>query len=227
LVSVRNVVEALAALRGGADWIDLKEPARGALGAVSAAVARDVASCVAGRAPISAAAGELSDWARGESRELMDVEGLSILKLGLAGCRERAWEAAWRAARDEIAAQGKSLAAVIYADSAAADSPDARAIVRVAQHGRAGWVLLDTYDKSACSVVKMLAPDELRELLEVVRQSGLKSVVAGRLDIAAIPELPLELVEMVAVRGAACQGGRAGKVCEGQVAALRQLLAAN
>ncbi|MEX0885938.1 MAG: (5-formylfuran-3-yl)methyl phosphate synthase, partial [Phycisphaeraceae bacterium] len=35
LVSVRNVAEARAAMAGGADVIDIKEPAAGALGAAS------------------------------------------------------------------------------------------------------------------------------------------------------------------------------------------------
>ena len=38
VISVRNVAEAIAAAAGGADLIDLKEPNRGALGRVDAAV---------------------------------------------------------------------------------------------------------------------------------------------------------------------------------------------
>ena len=57
LVSVRDADEAEEALAGGADWIDLKEPLDGPLGAVSTARAREVVQCVTGRAPTSAAAG--------------------------------------------------------------------------------------------------------------------------------------------------------------------------
>ena len=35
LISVRNPSEALTALEGGADWIDVKEPDNGALGKAS------------------------------------------------------------------------------------------------------------------------------------------------------------------------------------------------
>ena len=64
LVSVRSAAEAEAALAGGAALIDVKEPARGALGRADDAVIADVVRAVAGRAPVSAALGELRDGAR-------------------------------------------------------------------------------------------------------------------------------------------------------------------
>ena len=46
------------------------------------------------------------------------------------------------------------------------------------------------------------------------------ALVAGSLSLAAIPRLPLELIELVAVRTAACRGGRHGRVCPDRVAAI-------
>ncbi len=51
LVSVRSAAEAEIALVGGAALIDVKEPARGALGMADFQVIRDVITAVAGRAP--------------------------------------------------------------------------------------------------------------------------------------------------------------------------------
>src|SRR5262249_35756093 len=110
LVSVRNAQEAREALRGGADWIDLKEPFYGPLGAVDAATAREVVALVDGRAPVSAAAGELADW-NGKAREMLDVSGVTHLKLGLAGCAELAWQKHWLAAHETVAGASKSLVA--------------------------------------------------------------------------------------------------------------------
>src|SRR5262249_61791459 len=59
LASVRDAAEAEVALACGADIIDLKDPSRGALGAVSLdAIAATVRS-VGGRAPVSATIGDL------------------------------------------------------------------------------------------------------------------------------------------------------------------------
>ena len=61
LVSVRSAAEAEAALTGGASVIDVKEPTRGALGRADDGAIADVVAAVAGRAPVSAALGELRD----------------------------------------------------------------------------------------------------------------------------------------------------------------------
>jgi uncharacterized protein (UPF0264 family) len=61
LVSVRSAAEAEAALAGGAGLIDVKEPARGALGRADAAVIAAVVRAVGGRRPVSAALGELAE----------------------------------------------------------------------------------------------------------------------------------------------------------------------
>jgi uncharacterized protein (UPF0264 family) len=61
LVSVRSAAEAEAALEGGADVIDVKEPSRGSLGRADDDVIAEVVSTVAGRRTVTAAMGELVD----------------------------------------------------------------------------------------------------------------------------------------------------------------------
>jgi (5-formylfuran-3-yl)methyl phosphate synthase len=226
LVSVRDAAEAEAALAGGADWIDLKEPSRGALGAVDAAVAREVVSCVAGRAPVSAAAGELRDWNDGRSRDLLEVDGVSVVKLGLSGYRGCPWRAQWHAVRHEMSAAGKDLATVIYADDAAASGPDPSEILQVAREAQCQWILVDTYDKHAGSIVSALSALELMTLLSAAQYNDRTVVMAGRLRLETIASLPLEVVSMIGVRGAACDGGRAGVVSRERVAELRAALTA-
>src|SRR5258708_26775445 len=59
LASVRSLDEALIALEGGADLIDLKEPSRGALGALDHAAVRICVQAIGGRRPLSATIGDL------------------------------------------------------------------------------------------------------------------------------------------------------------------------
>src|SRR5207253_9144383 len=61
LVSVRGPVEACAALAGGADVIDAKDPACGALGAVSAERLAAIRRAVGAARPVSAALGDARD----------------------------------------------------------------------------------------------------------------------------------------------------------------------
>ena len=60
LVSVRSADEVAAALEGGADIIDVKEPAKGPLGMAEAEVVAAVVDRVKGKVPVSAAMGEWS-----------------------------------------------------------------------------------------------------------------------------------------------------------------------
>jgi uncharacterized protein (UPF0264 family) len=224
LVSVRNADEALAALRGGADWIDLKEPRRGPLGAVDAAAAREVVEVVGGEVPISAAGGELIDWPRAIARELFEVEGITHFKLGLAGCCDISWRSLWRAAHNEIDVVGVELVATIYADYASASSPCPSEVVALACQTGCRWVLFDTFDKSAGALSELLERRILLNLLRTLRTAGKRIAVAGRLTRDAIAALPLELIDMVAVRGAACDDGRDGPVRVERVASLRAAL---
>ncbi len=67
LASVRTLDEALLALAGGADIIDLKDPARGALGALDQATARNIVAAIGGRAPVSATIGDLPSMVPAET----------------------------------------------------------------------------------------------------------------------------------------------------------------
>ena len=59
LASVANLEEALLVLQAGADLIDLKAPAAGALGALPPEAVRQIVTAVAGRRPVSATIGDL------------------------------------------------------------------------------------------------------------------------------------------------------------------------
>jgi (5-formylfuran-3-yl)methyl phosphate synthase len=224
LVSVRNAREALDALAGGADWIDLKEPRRGALGAVDPQAAREIVVAMDGRAPISAAGGELLDWATSDAQSLLAVPGIDHVKLGLAGCAATDWRTVWRAAGREIADAGKSLVAVIYADSALAGAPPAAEVLDAGDATLCTWGLWDTFDKSHGPLTEHTPPNELAIQLQAARASGLCTVVAGRLNASSLPRLPLELIDMIAVRGAVCEGSRESAVCRERVCALARAI---
>lgn len=95
LVSVRTVEEADAALRGGADLIDIKEPAHGPLGKADDARIEQIAAHVAGRRPVSAALGELKEATSTSTFARADNPAhgsLTFLKWGLSGLRDLDWQ---------------------------------------------------------------------------------------------------------------------------------------
>ena len=86
LISVAGPAEARAALRGGADVIDAKDPRRGALGPVSLQRLAAIRAAVAGARPLSAAVGDATseDAVAGAVAAAQSV-GVAFVKLGLAG----------------------------------------------------------------------------------------------------------------------------------------------
>ena len=73
---------------------------------------------------------------------------------------------------------------------------------------RAPYLLLDTWDKSAGNLLAHIALVELQALGERAARQGVRLVLAGSLDEAAIRVLAPLAPAYFAVRGAACGGDR-------------------
>jgi uncharacterized protein (UPF0264 family) len=232
LVSVRSAAEASAALAGGADVIDVKEPNQGSLGAADNGTISAIVRAVAGRAPVSAALGELVDSIdspNGDSARTL-VDGISFFKLGLARCATLDdWQTRWQHAIDTLlstSSNGSPLpVAVVYADWRAAQAPSPQDILKATIQRRCPALLIDTWDKSAGTLFDHMPVGELERFLAEVRSHDIAVVLAGSLtgqNIAAAARLAPDLV---AVRTAACEGGRTGTVSEIRVRELKNTIA--
>src|SRR5688500_11993249 len=85
LASVRNLEEARLAFAGGADIVDLKEPAKGALGALAPPEVSVVVENFAGRIPVSATVGDLPMEADVlyDAVRAMAMTGVDFVKIGI------------------------------------------------------------------------------------------------------------------------------------------------
>jgi uncharacterized protein (UPF0264 family) len=237
LVSVRSAVEAIAALDGGADVIDVKEPSRGPMGPADAGTITAVVRVVAGRAPVTAAAGELIDFLCGRSppgfnavtgdicskwpESRWATSGIAVWKFGLAGCRSRKnWRAEFKSAAGTVS-KGAQAVVVAYADWQAADSPPPDEVLSVAVDCGCHTLLVDTWEKSGGTLLDHLPPNELRGYIARVHRRGLAIAAAGSLSLESMPEVAALGPDWIAVRGAACHGGRDGVVLRERVAAIR------
>jgi uncharacterized protein (UPF0264 family) len=220
LVSVRCAAEAAAALAGGADLIDVKEPAHGPLGRAEDGRIAAVLRQVAGRRPVSAALGELAD-----GLPVPACRGLTFVKWGLAGW-PRGWD--WRqilAARMAEVPHGPQVVVVAYADWEKAGAPPVEEVVQFTTR-RGGTLLLDTYEKGrSLTLFDWLAADDLIGLCAACRAAGVRVAVAGSLGPGQIAAALAARPDWIAVRGAACVGGRGGAVEAGRVRALADLIA--
>ncbi len=212
LVSVRTLDEARAAVDGGADIIDVKEPENGSLGRPADAIVAAVGASVTDR-PVSIALGELTDWGRSDAPGLPGLEGIRWAKIGLAGCAEwPGWRAAWLALRESItgATGGQTrLVAAAYADFGRARAPEPAAVFELAaERESANVLLIDTWGKDGRGLLDRVTIDELAALSGRCHTNGLRLAVAGSLNEATIRRLPPAHPDIIAVRGAACRAGQ-------------------
>lgn len=220
LVSVRGAPEAQTALAGGVDLLDVKEPRRGALGAADKETVQSVLAAAAGRAPVSVALGELADIGERLSRPL--PPSVHAAKLGLSGCAaDRRWPERWQAWREQLPPATQPVA-VVYADFAACDAPRPEDVLHHAS--AAAIVLVDTFHKDGRSLADLWTAELLESFAERVRATGKLLALAGSLDRRAIPRVLDVGPDIIAVRGAACRGGRDGVVDLHSVEALVALV---
>jgi (5-formylfuran-3-yl)methyl phosphate synthase len=224
LISVRSAAEAAVALAGGADVIDVKEPSRGSLGAAEASVVASVVACVAGRAPVSAALGELDTFSTDQPGRMLSElpAGVALAKLGLAGCRGQPdWQTRWRAALAGMPA-ATSPVAVVYGDWRPAGAPRPDEVLAAAVALGCPALLVDTWDKSGGTLLDHWPAGRLAPFVDRVRRRGLAVVLAGSLSGPALTSAVRLGPDLVAVRGAVCDGDRSGTICPQRVSEVRR-----
>ncbi len=218
LVSVVSADEARAALRGGADVIDVKDPSRGALGAPSPAVIAEIVAEVGGAAPVSVALGDLrapqTPDALGAAERLAgllaETHDLAFVKAGLRGDVDSA-VAQLRAIRD-LVGPDTGVVAAAYADAERGDALPPSVLPEVVARAGIAGALVDTCVKDGRGLYAWLTPDDVEDL--IARTPG-TFAVAGQLRL---DELDRVDADFVGVRSAVCGGDRAAALDAGLVA---------
>jgi (5-formylfuran-3-yl)methyl phosphate synthase len=227
LVSVRNEEEAQAALAGGAEIIDAKEPSMGALGAVDSAVLRKIVAAVNGMRPVSAALGDSGDAESLSIAARAAAEaGATFVKVGFADVRDPSDVRARLARVMEGALRPGSPCAVVaaaYADWDEVGGAAPQTVLGAAAAEGAMGVLVDTVRKNGAGLFRCLGRAALGTLVREARARSLMVALAGRISIEDLSFAYEAGAEIVGVRGAACEHGRDGCVRESRV---RDLVAA-
>jgi (5-formylfuran-3-yl)methyl phosphate synthase len=212
LVSVRSATEAAAALTGGADIIDIKEPDHGPLGRADDATITAVLEVVSGRRPVSAALGELSE----NSRRPRDAR-LAFVKWGLAACAKhdsandkKRWQGTLTA---ELARPDNPRTVIVaYADWQCAQAPPIGEVVAFACQKHGNVLLIDTYCKEAPArsnsrptLLDWLLACDITAICERCHAAQVRVALAGSLTKGEIKQLRPAEPDWFAVRGAVCE----------------------
>ena len=202
LASVASLDEAILAVELGADIVDLKDPASGALGAWPVAAIRE-ASRHCGEAVLSATVGDLPMQPEllADAAGAVAETGVTFVKIGFFAGGD---PAACATALARLAREGARLVAVMMADQA----PDFGLLPKLAAAGFVG-AMLDTADKKAGGLRAHQGDAALRGFVGAAKAAGLIVGLAGSLGLADIPALLALRPDYLGFRGALCGGDRA------------------
>jgi uncharacterized protein (UPF0264 family) len=226
LVSVSDATEAIAALAGGADIIDAKDPAGGALGAVSTRALREIRTTVGEARPLTGAIGDATDEASIERlAHAFAAGGATLVKVGFGAIDSATrvtvlLEAAIRGAA--AASVGRcGVVAVAYADPNCDCGIGVPRLMNAAARAGARGVLVDTMDKSGPGLCQLATPLTLSRWVVEAHDLGLTMALAGKLTADDLPVVRDAGADIAGVRGAACEGGRTGRVSSDKIRLLR------
>jgi (5-formylfuran-3-yl)methyl phosphate synthase len=214
LVSVRGPNDARAAVAGGAHIIDAEYP-KSALGTVHPGNIHRIRSVTPKRLAVSTNIGEVQNvWSTAAQAALgVALAGADIIKIGLADLppsgATRLMADIARQMRFFFWKPRKQLIATFFADKNLRKVCDpVRCGADVASKAKVAGVLIDTFEKRPGHALLDLT--DLAEITDFVRSchaAGVEAWIAGSIKRPQLSDLWATDVDVVCVRGAACEGG--------------------
>jgi (5-formylfuran-3-yl)methyl phosphate synthase len=183
LISVMNVDEAQIALNMGVDFIDLKNPDQGALGALPHETIQAIVNHVGGRTPLSATIGDLPMIPERiiKAVQALSGSGVDIVKIGFFGQKGHLEVVN---AFKHGSMDGVRRYAVFFAEY----FPSMSLISEIKKAGFEG-VMLDTAVKNGRRLTQICTLDQLKMFMDVAQVNGLTAGLAGAINLSDIETL--------------------------------------
>lgn len=223
LISVRSEQEIDAAIAGGADIVDLKEPSNGALAPTSVQLWDSVSRKAHQYNSVRFSA------ALGESREAVSIaqslpETFTFAKVGPSGCNTSdrmigMWSNVSQRLNPAI-----ELVAVAYADHEASKSLPAETVFSLAAEFGMRRCLIDTRVKDGRTTIDHLGMDGLQRLALCANENRLWWALAGSMRQDQVESLRGNFIQpdCFGVRGDVCKSGREGTLSASRVMQWKQ-----
>ncbi len=209
LISPQNTHEAVQAISGGADIIDVKNPTEGPLGANFPWVINEIRQLIPAGVELSCTLGEAPDVPGSMALAAYGATSLGVdyVKAGLGGVKtlEQAvslLEGVVRAAK--MCNPKIKVVAAGYGDYQRANSIEPQLIVHAAFVAKADLAMLDTAVKDGKNIFDFQSTQQLKEFVAAAHQRGLGAALAGSLRVQDLPVICDLGADFVGLRGAAC-----------------------
>lgn len=226
-----NEKEALAAIAGGADIIDVKNPEEGALGANFPWVIKKIREITPKTIKLSCTLGEVPNLPGSISLAALGAASLGVdyIKVGVYGFKT-SQDATFLLQNINRAAKEYNsnikVVAVGYADAKRIDAIDPLLIPEIAHNAKVDVAMIDTAIKDGKNLFSFLTNKQLENFVNSSHLFGLEAALAGSLkkqDLQMVYELGADIAGS---RGAACTDNDRvkGQITEKQVHELVETL---
>lgn len=229
LISVTSVKEAEIALQCGADIIDLKDPAHGALGALPLATINEITNFVQAQSKphnklVSATIGDLPMQPNLllESVNALSATQVDIIKIGFfktPACESSVYQTCLDALATACVS-GLKLVAVLFAEYTYPEN----LLTAISNAGFYG-VMYDTAEKNGATFQEYFTVEEIHAIANTVQVKGIMFGIAGSLcleHVAAVKEIA---PDYIGFRGGVCLGNqRRAQLSPEKIKELRELM---
>ncbi len=232
LISPINTQEALEAIEGGADIVDVKNPKEGSLGANFPWIIQEVREMTPKDMMVSATLGDVPYKPGTVSLAAMGalVSGADYIKVGLYGTSNYGEALEVMENVVKTIRKNTSQAVVVasgYADAHRVGAVDPMEIPKVAADSGADLAMVDTAVKDGKTLLDFMDMDQLNKFVSEIHDYGLKSALAGSVKKEQLKPLYDIGCDVVGIRGAACTGGdrNSGTIHRSAVRELKEMIA--
>ena len=229
-----NEKEALEAITGGADIIDVKNPYEGSLGANFPWVIKRIREITPGNIQVSCTIGEVPNLPGSMSLAALGAASLGVdyIKVGLCGFKTAQEAICFLQSVNRAAKECNpkiKLVAVGYADAERAGSLAPMIITEIASKSDVDVAMLDTAIKDDKSLFNFLTIHQLEKFVSSSHKLGLEAALAGSLRKQDLPIVYRLGADIAGSRGAACTNNDRvkGQITEKQVRELVEIIRQN
>ncbi len=226
LVSPMSIEEALESVKGGADIIDVKNPAEGSLGANFPWVIRSVGEIVREHNRLlSATVGDLDFKPGTASLAALGAAfaGADYIKVGLFGIKTEnqvfeMMKNVVRAVKDHN--PSAMVVAAAYADHSRINAVSPLSIAEPAYRAGCDGIMVDTAIKDGRNLFEFMSREMLEKFVNLAHERGMFCALAGSLSWEHISALKDINPDIIGVRTMVCENGRNSMIRSNLVAKL-------
>jgi len=206
MVSVQNLEEALQALKGGADIVDVKNLQEARVGSAHPHIVRDVRNAIPMDKHASVTLGVVPNQIGTVAMAVYTAGVLDAtsVKVGFMDTEYAVAEETLNSCREALDGFDTKLIGCIFADNDLYGGLEPHNMNKLAIATKCDGWLLDTLTKDGRNLFDFIREEELKEMVLEGKEAGMSTALSGHLALKDLDELARINPDIVGVRGAAC-----------------------